>query len=151
DRGRIIKYIENKYYDDLVDELPVLYDYFEIMAKKYKKDKPDFTQAAELFYNIYREMVIHIEVEQEDVYALLKHYYEHDDQTSYEPLKPHITRLLDEHKNIVNWFSQIRHLTNNYTPVDANEPLNVFVLKRLEDNDKNIMMLLHLENNLLFN
>ena len=62
-----------------------------------------------------------------------------------------ISRLLDEHKNIVNWFSQIRHLTNNYTSVDASEPLNVFVLKRLEDNDQNIMMLLHLENNLLFN
>ena len=147
----IIKYIENKYYDDLLDELPVLYDYFEKMAKKYKKDKPEFTRAAELFYNIYREMVVHIEVEQEDVYPLLKNYYEHDDQTSYEALKPHITRLLDEHKNIVNWFSQIRHLTNNYTPVDASEPLNVFVLKRLEDNDQNIMMLLHLENNLLFN
>src|SRR5699024_5839770 len=103
------------------------------------------------FYNIYREMVVHIEVEQEDVYPLLKNYYEHDDQTSYEALKPHITRLLDEHKNIVNWFSQIRHLTNNYTPVDSYEPLNVLVHKRLEYNDNDIMLLLHLENNLLFN
>src|SRR5699024_3658827 len=104
-----------------------------------------------LFYNIYREMVVHIEVEQEDVYPLLKNYYENDDQTSYEALKPDITRLLDEHKNIVNWFSQIRHLTNNYTSVCESEPLEVYVLKRLEDNDQNSMMLLHLENNLLFN
>ena len=95
-------------------------------------------------------MTVHIETEQSDVYPLLLTYYEENSDAAYEALKPHITRLLDEHKNIVHWFKQIRSLTNGYTPVDSNEPLNVFVMKKLEENEDNIMTLLHLENNLLF-
>lgn len=150
DQTSIIKYIERKYYDDLLDELPVLNDYVEKLAKKYKKEDVEYDKVAELFYNIYREMTVHIETEESDVYPLLLTYYEQKSSVAFEALKPHITRLLDEHRNIVNWFKQIRSLTNGYTPVDSNEPLNVFVLKKLEENEKNIMTLLHLENNLLF-
>ncbi|CAD2079468.1 iron-sulfur cluster repair di-iron protein [Jeotgalicoccus coquinae] len=150
DQISIIKYIERKYYEDLLDELPVLNDYVEKLGSKYKKEDAEYDKVAELFYNIYREMTVHIETEQSDVYPLLLTYYEHDSQVAFEALKPHITRLLDEHKNIVNWFKQIRSLTNGYTPVDSNEPLNVFVMKKLEENEENIMTLLHLENNLLF-
>lgn len=150
DQTSIIKYIERKYYEDLLDELPVLNDYVEKLGKKYKKEEAEYDKVAELFYNIYREMTVHIETEQSDVYPLLVTYYEEDSDVAYEALKPHITRLLDEHKNIVSWFKQIRALTNGYTPVDINEPLNVFVMKKLEENEDNIMTLLHLENNLLF-
>ena len=150
DQTSIIKYIERKYYEDLLDELPVLNDYVEKLSKKYKKEEVEYDKVAELFYNIYREMTVHIETEQSDVYPLLLTYYEENSDAAYEALKPHITRLLDEHKNIVNWFKQIRSLTNGYTPVDSNEPLNVFVMKKLEENEDNIMTLLHLENNLLF-
>ncbi|CDZ98964.1 Iron-sulfur cluster repair protein ScdA [Jeotgalicoccus saudimassiliensis] len=150
DQISIIKYIERKYYEDLLDELPVLNDYVEKLSKQYKKEDVEYDKAAELFYNIYREMTVHIETEQSDVYPLLLTYYEENSDVVYEALKPHITRLLDEHKNIVNWFKQIRSLTNGYTPVDSNEPLNVFVMKKLEENEENIMTLLHLENNLLF-
>ena len=150
DEPGIIKYIERKYYDDLLDELPVLNDYVEKLAKKYKKDEIEYDKVSELFYNIYREMTVHIETEQSDVYPLLITYYENDSKVAFEALKPHITRLLDEHTNIVNWFKQIRKLTNGYAPVDSNEPLNVFVMKKLEENEDNIMTLLHLENNLLF-
>ncbi|MCK1977440.1 hemerythrin domain-containing protein [Jeotgalicoccus huakuii] len=150
DQVSIIKYIERKYYDDLLDELPVLNDYVEKLGKKYKKNHPEYEKVSELFYNIYREMIVHIELEKSDVYPLLKTYYEDDSKVAFEALKPHITRLIDAHKNIVNWFEQINKLTNGYTPIDANEPLNVFVLRKLEENEENIMMLLHLENNLLF-
>lgn len=150
DQTSIIKYIERKYYEDLLDELPILNDYVEKLSKKYKKEEVEYDKVAELFYNIYREMTVHIETEQSDVYPLLLTYYEENSDAAYEALKPHITRLLDEHKNIVNWFKQIRSLTNGYTPVDSNEPLNVFVMKKLEENEDNIMTLLHLENNLLF-
>lgn len=150
DQTSIIKYIERKYYEDLLDELPILNDYVEKLSKKYKKEEVEYDKVAELFYNIYREMTVHIETEQSDVYPLLLTYYEENSDAVYEALKPHITRLLDEHKNIVNWFKQIRSLTNGYTPVDSNEPLNVFVMKKLEENEDNIMTLLHLENNLLF-
>lgn len=150
DQASIIKYIERKYYEDLLDELPVLNDYVEKLSKKYKKEEVEYDKVAELFYNIYQEMTVHIETEQSDVYPLLLTYYEENSDAAYEALKPHITRLLDEHKNIVHWFKQIRSLTNGYTPVDSNEPLNVFVMKKLEENEDNIMTLLHLENNLLF-
>lgn len=150
DQMSIIKYIERKYYEDLLDELPVLNDYVEKLAKKYKKEDVEYDKVSELFYNIYQEMNVHIEREKTDVYPMLLTYYDTKSDVTHEALKPHITRLLDEHKNIVNWFKQIRTLTNNYTPVDSNEPLNVFVLKKLDENEKNIFMLLHLENNLLF-
>ena len=107
DQTSIIKYIERKYYEDLLDELPVLNDYVEKLGKKYKKEEAEYDKAAELFYNIYREMTVHIETEQSDVYPLLLTYYEEDSDVAYEALKPHITRLFDEHKNIVNWFKQI--------------------------------------------
>ncbi|NEM83780.1 hypothetical protein G3V89_23710, partial [Escherichia coli] len=139
DQTSIIKYIERKYYEDLLDELPVLNDYVEKLSKKYKKEEVEYDKVAELFYNIYREMTVHIETEQSDVYPLLLTYYEENSDAAYEALKPHITRLLDEHKNIVHWFKQIRSLTNGYTPVDSNEPLNVFVMKKLEENEDNIM------------
>lgn len=98
DQISIIKYIERKYYEDLLDELPVLNDYVEKLSKKYKKEDVEYDKAAELFYNIYREMTVHIETEQSDVYPLLLTYYEHHSQVAFEALKPHITRLFDEHK-----------------------------------------------------
>lgn len=150
DQISIIKYIERKYYEDLLDELPVLNDYVEKLSKKYKKEDVEYDKVWELFYNIYQEMKLHIEREKTDVYPMLVTYYETKSDISHEALKPHITRLIDEHKNIVNWFKQIRTLTNGYTPVDSNEPLNVFVMKKLNENENNIFMLLHLENNLLF-
>ena len=150
DEPSSIKYIGRKYNDDLLDELPVLNDYVEKLAKKYKKEDAEYDKVSDLFYNIYREMTVHIETEETDVYPLLTTYYEQQSEVTHEALKPHITRLIDEHQNIVSWFKQIRSLTNGYTPVDSNEPLNVFVMKKLEENENNIMTILHLENNLLF-
>lgn len=151
DETSIVKYIDRKYNEHLLDELPILNDYVEKLAKKYKNEDPEYDKVSELFYNIYREMVVHIERERTDVYPLLLSYFEEKRDVTHEALKPHITRLLDEHKNVVNWFKQISALTKNYTPVDANEPLNVFVMKKLDESEADILMLLHLENNLLFN
>ena len=54
DEPSIIKYIGRKYNDDLLDELPVLNDYVEKLAKKYKKEDAEYDKVSDLFYNIYR-------------------------------------------------------------------------------------------------
>src|SRR5690625_547106 len=42
DQISIIKYIERKYYEDLLDELPVLNDYVLKLSKKYKKEEAEY-------------------------------------------------------------------------------------------------------------
>lgn len=146
DETSIIRYIQRRYHEDLKDELPVLEPYVEKMVR----EKTEEAELSDVFLGLRAELLEHAEEEDLNVFPLLESYLDNPSDNKKEALKPRITKLKNEHKDITEFFIRIREITNDFIPAEGDSGVLRFVYERLEKLEKDSFDHIHLENNILF-
>lgn len=149
DEAGIIQYIQRKYHEDLRDELPVLERYVDKAVKAHQKAHEEYEGVPELYRKLKVSLLDHVDYEDDNVFPMVREFLEHPNENRRESLKPHATSIEKEHAEALQTFTEIRALTNDFTPpADENGELR-FILERLEKLERDTMNHLHLENNIL--
>lgn len=146
DELSIIKYIQRRYHEDLKDELPVLEPYIEKMVKQDSK----LEEVSEIFQSLKKSMMEHSEEEDVNVFPLLESYIDNPSDSKREALKPRMTKIRHEHKDVTGFFFRLREVTHDFTPYEGASGVLRLVYDRLERLERDTLEHIHLENNILF-
>ncbi|WP_411843449.1 DUF542 domain-containing protein [Salinicoccus sp. HZC-1] len=146
DEISIIKYIQRRYHEDLKDELPVLEPYIEKMVKQ----ESGLGEVMDIFRSLKKSLLEHIEEEDASVFPLLESYIGSPSESKKEALRPRVTKIKNEHRDVTEFFYRLREVTNDFTPHEGASGVLRLVYDRLGRLESDTLDHIHLENNILF-
>jgi regulator of cell morphogenesis and NO signaling len=146
----LVAYIQEKYHENLREELPSLTPYITKVARVHGERHPHLLRDQELFRELRAELLEHTEDEDKNVFPLILEFMSNPTAELKEHLRPHVFELEEEHEHAGRILNELREITNNFTPpVDACGTYRT-VYARLELLEKDTFDHVHLENNVLF-
>jgi regulator of cell morphogenesis and NO signaling len=104
-----------------------------------------------LFSKLSKELLEHLEDEEENVFPLIKSYVNNGEKSvDSETYKAALQKLVEDHEEAGEVMEKIGQLSNRYTPpADACTTYRI-LYKNLEGFEQNLHKHVHLENNILF-
>ena len=153
----LIDYIINIHHAYLKKDLPETGVQLEKFAADHQKNFPQLIELVQVFNELVTEMMPHLQHEEEIIFPYIRQIaHAYNNKESYANLlvrtlrKPVENIMQHEHETVHKILSQIRQLTNQYTPPQhACTNHKVTYLKLLEiDND--LARHMYLENSILF-
>jgi regulator of cell morphogenesis and NO signaling len=153
----LIDYIVNIHHTYLKKALPETKEQLEKFAEGHQKKYPELTELVLVFKSLILEMLPHLQHEEEIIFPYIRQIaHAFHNKESYASLlvrtlrKPVENVMNHEHESVNKILTQMRQLTNSYTP-PPNSCVNhrVNFLKLLEI-DTDLVQHMHLENAVLF-
>ncbi|MDS9473115.1 iron-sulfur cluster repair di-iron protein [Sporosarcina pasteurii] len=146
----LVSYIQEKYHDELREELPAIAPYVTRVARVHGDSNPHLLRIEEIYKELRDELLAHTEDEDENVFPLILEFLKNPTTELKEQIKPHVLELEEEHENAGRLLNELREITNDFTPpADACGTYRT-VYARLEQLEKDTFDHVHLENNVLF-
>lgn len=152
----LVSYIINNHHSYVNRMLPVISAHTQKVASKHGENHPETKQVAEIFASINFEMKHHMMKEEKILFPHiiklvgLSGYGVGESTPYFGTIKNPIAMMEAEHQSAGDGMSEIRNLTNNYTPPeDACETYKI-ALNELKEFEENLHKHVHLENNILF-
>ncbi len=150
DLGFMADYIINTHHKFVLKNLPELVFYTQKIAKVHGSHHNELLEVAELFTEINKELLQHLQKEEDVLFPAIKKAQKENDDSSREIIKSEILRMSKEHEFAGGAMDKIRILTANYkVPEDACNTYSVS-LKLLEQFEDDLHVHVHLENNILY-
>lgn len=146
----LIAYIQEKYHEDLRDELPMLAPYITKVARVHGENHPHLLRVQEIFKMLRTELIDHTDDEDQNVFPLILQSLDNPTPELKEQLKPHVSELEAEHDNAGRLLHELREITDDFTPPEGACGTYRLVYARLEQLEKETFEHVHLENNVLF-
>lgn len=146
----LVSYIQEKYHDELRAELPALAPYITRVMKVHGEQHPHLMRIGEIYKILRTELLDHTEDEDENVFPLVLAFLKEPTPALKERIKPHINELESEHENAGRLLTELREITNDFTPPAGACGTYRTVYARLEQLEKDTFNHVHLENNILF-
>lgn len=146
----LIAYIQEKYHEDLRDELPMLAPYITKVARVHGENHPHLLRVQEIFKMLRTELIDHTDDEDQNVFPLILQFLDNPTPELKEQLKPHVSELEAEHDNAGRLLHELREITDDFTPPEGACGTYRLVYARLEQLEKETFEHVHLENNVLF-
>jgi regulator of cell morphogenesis and NO signaling len=146
----LIAYIQEKYHENLRDEMPMLAPYITKVARVHGENHPHLLRVQEIFKALRAELIAHTDDEDQNVFPLILEFLSNPTLELKEQLKPHVSELEKEHDNAGRMLHELREITDNFTPPEEACGTYRLVYARLEQFEKETFEHVHLENNVLF-
>lgn len=146
----LVSYIQEKYHDELREELPALRPYITRVAQVHGGNYPHLLRIEEIYEELSVELLAHTDDEDDNVFPLILRFFKETTPELKELVKPHIEELETEHANVGNLLNELREITNDFTPPAGACGTYRTVYARLEQLEKDTFNHVHLENNILF-
>lgn len=150
DEKGIVKFIQNRYHQELMDEFAALTPYVTKLARKHGPNEPHLVRIQELYKTLKHEMIEHTEDEDHNVFPLIIEFMENPTPELAEKVRPHVSELEGEHEAVGDILKEIRDITSDFTPHDNACGTYRLVYARLEKLEKDTFDHVHLENHELF-
>jgi regulator of cell morphogenesis and NO signaling len=149
--GFLIDYIENTHHQFVREKIPQVLAYAAKVASVHGERHPENIEIHRLFSQLAKELMNHLEDEEENVFPLIKSYTgDSDNRTDRDTYRLALKKLVDDHEEAGEIMSEIRSLSNQYTPpADACTTYRI-LYQNLEGFEQNLHKHVHLENNILF-
>ena len=118
--------------------------------KVHGEQHPHLMRIGEIYKILRTELLDHTEDEDENVFPLVLAFLKEPTPALKERIKPHINELESEHENAGRLLTELREITNDFTPPAGACGTYRTVYARLEQLEKDTFNHVHLENNILF-
>jgi regulator of cell morphogenesis and NO signaling len=149
DSNTIINHVINHYHQTSREELSMMSPYVTKVSRVHGDSHPELLRVYELFYELKKELIEHMDKEEAIVFPLIKKLADGTVKNREEAINM-IVELEKEHDHAGAILRELREITSDFTPpVDACGTYRL-VYKRLEDLEGLTFMHVHLENNILF-
>lgn len=147
----LIDYIINIHHTFLRVHLPEAAEYIEKVANVHGDHHPEVVKIKELFTRMYSILTPHLDYEEEDLFPRIKNLENADDKASEtQAILKEIENIISEHEETGNILKEMDALSSHYlTPDDACASYK-YIYKSLKEISDDIMIHVHLENNILF-
>ena len=152
----LISYIINNHHSYVNRMLPVILAHTQKVVSVHEERHPETKKIAAIFASINVEMKHHMMKEEKILFPHIIRLVGLSNNGSGEgtpyfgTIKNPIAMMETEHQSAGDGMSEIRNLTNNYTPpTDACETYKIS-FKELKEFEEDLHMHVHLENNILF-
>jgi len=153
----LINYIIHIHHYYLKTSLPETEVIFRNFTEGHSQKFPHLEDAFELFIQLKKELLPHIEQEEETIFPYIRQVANaHKNNDTFAKLlvktlrKPIEALAAHEHKFVNSSIFRLRQLTNNYVPPDNACTSHKISLARLKELDKDLVQHIYLENNILF-
>jgi len=148
--GFLIDYIENTHHQFVREKIPQILAYAAKVAKVHGERHPENLEIYRLFTQLSKELLDHLEDEEENVFPLINSYINGEGSTDEESYLAALKKLVDDHEEAGAIMAQINDLSNGFTPpADACTTYRI-LYQNLEGFEQNLHKHVHLENNILF-
>lgn len=149
-------HIVNVHHTYVEENIPLLLQYTEKVAKVHGTSHPEVREIENLFHQVAGELVSHLKKEELILFPFIKKMVAAKEQeetlerptfgTAENPVK----MMEDEHERAGELFREIAQLSNNYTPPAS--ACNTFraMYSKLDEFEQDLHLHIHLENNILF-
>jgi len=135
----------------LREKIPQILTYAAKVAKVHGERYPVNLEIYRLYTKLSKELLEHLEDEEENVFPLIKSYVNNGERTvDSETYKAALQKLVEDHEEAGEVMAQISELSNRFTPpADACTTYRI-LYQNLEGFEQNLHKHVHLENNILF-
>lgn len=149
-------HIVNVHHRYIEENIPLLLQYTERVAKVHGASNPEVRKIENLFHQVAGELVNHLKKEELLLFPFIKKMVDAEEVeetlerppfgTTENPVK----MMEEEHEHAGALFRKIAKLSNNYTPPPT--ACNTFraMYSKLEEFEQDLHLHVHLENNILF-
>lgn len=149
-------HIVNIHHSYVEENIPLLLQYCERVAKVHGKTHPEVKKIEDLFHRVAGELTTHLKKEELILFPFIKKLVKaNNEETTLErpqfgSAENPVNMMKDEHESAGEIFAQIRELSNGYTPPQG--ACNTFkaMYAKLEEFEQDLHLHIHLENNILF-
>lgn len=148
-------YIENVHHTYVRENLPLISQYSNKVAKVHGHHYEEVVIVNQLFHEVANELLSHLQKEEQVLFPYIKQLVDSKKEGNTSPTPPFgsvnnpINMMEHEHENAGDIFKEISRLTNNYTPpADACNTFRALYAK-LEEFEQDLHQHIHLENNIL--
>ena len=152
----LIDYILNTHHQYVLENIPLIIQYSDKVAKVHGQNHPETIEINKLFHAVAEELIDHMKKEENILFPFIKVQVQEHKTDSIKPNPPFGTvqnpiRMMEsEHEMAGDIFKNIDKLTNNYQPPEG--ACNTFkvLYAKLQEFEEDLHQHIHLENNILF-
>lgn len=154
--GYLIDYIEQTHHNFVRTKVAEITGYAAKVASVHGERNPENIVIYEKFMALSKEMMDHLQSEEERVFPLIREIYRSRMQNELIPdeiieaLQNELTQMEDEHEAAGDLMKQIRKLANDFTPPAGACRTWQILYQNLEGFEEDLHKHVHLENNILF-
>lgn len=152
----LTNYIINVHHKYVNENLPLLYEFTQKIARVHGGNHPELLQVAENFSAVAEELSAHMMKEERILFPYVIQLYssykkkEEATPSPFGTVRNPIRMMEMEHESAGALLKEMRQVTNNYAlPVDACNTYTV-TFKKLDEFENDLHQHIHLENNILF-
>jgi len=149
-------YIENTHHRYVEENIPILLEFSQKVAKVHGNSNPEVIKINDLFQDCVDELVPHMKKEELILFPYIRNLEKAKKNGEQAPLAPFgtvnnpINMMLHEHEFVGKKFEEIELLSNHYIPpTHACNTYRVLYAK-LKEFHEDLLLHIHLENNILF-
>lgn len=141
-------YIVNNHHSYVRKMLPELAFYAEKVSRVHGDRDPELNEIRELVYVLQKEMMVHLQKEEEDLFPQIKDLVRESKKGSVK--EAIVEALEDEHDSAGELMAQIETLTKGFNPPSSACSSYRVLFQNLEGFQNDLHKHVHLENNILF-
>lgn len=152
----LTNYIINVHHKYVNENLPLLYEFTQKIARVHGDRHPELLEVADKFSAVANELSNHMMKEERILFPYIIELYssfkkkEDASPSPFGTVRNPIKMMEMEHETAGALLKEMREVTNNYTlPVDACNTYTV-TFKKLDEFENDLHQHIHLENNILF-
>ena len=152
----LIDFIINQHHSYVVENIPLIIQYSDKVAKVHGENHPETIEINKLFHEVAKELADHMQKEEKILFPFIKQMVKAKKESIPMPpavfgtVKNPIRMMETEHETAGDIFKQIAKLSNNYQPpLGACTTFRVLYAK-LKEFEADLHKHVHLENNILF-
>lgn len=148
-------YIVNVHHTYVRQNLPILLQFSQKVARVHGGGRPELIQVAQLTAGLADEMQAHLEAEEEELFPFVKALVAARKTDGEAPkatqfVEESLSQREAEHEHAGAVMAQIRELTSDFTPPEGACNTYRALFAKLEEFEQDLHRHVHLENNVLF-
>lgn len=150
----LVDYIEKKHHRYIEENVPLIRNYVNKIARVHGKNHPALIKIAELFKTATDDLIPHLKKEELVLFPNVRDLLNRKESVNPEELRPKFEQVMnhlsDEHNHEGELFREIAALSNDYQEPD--EACNTWrvAFAKLKEFEEDLHFHIHLENNILF-
>jgi regulator of cell morphogenesis and NO signaling len=152
---RLIDHIEEKHHSYVKEAIPIVSEFANKVKSTHGENKPYVIQIADHFLGLASELTAHLQKEENILFPFLKEMekaksQDRSIQIPFGSVQNPIAAMMHEHENAGDELKEINRLTESFSPPADACATHLVLYGMLKDFETDLMMHIHLENNVLF-
>ena len=152
----LIDYIVHTHHKYVSENIPLILQYSEKVARVHGNNYPENIKIHDLFYEVSAELLDHMRREEVVLFPYIEAMIRYDEEDlpmsrpSFVTVNNPIRMMEEDHENAGNSFKNIASLSHNFTPPDGACNTYRVLYAKLREFETDLHQHIHLENNILF-